>query len=71
MHLECQCGKWHYASETALVLIILAYQDGELHRMTRDGLTPLCMGEAFTAVRINQIRARYKSNAINFDGVHY
>lgn len=40
---ECVCGKTHRLSPTAQAAVITAFTRGHLHRMTKDGIVPVCI----------------------------
>lgn len=49
MRVRCGgCGGWHALSPTAMAVVIRAFQDGDLQEVTKDGVVPLCLHDAFT-----------------------
>jgi hypothetical protein len=72
MKIECTCGQWHDLSQTAIVVVVDAYQAGDLTRIAHPWpleVTSDCMLKAFDdAERINKIKQRYRGNQILIDG---
>lgn len=66
--IKCDgCGRFHEASPTAMVIIIDAYQRGDLQRMTAKGVIPLCIGDALQAEAIAQKTRRDSKVVVAFD----
>jgi hypothetical protein len=68
MKIECTCGQWHAMTPTALVAVVLAFQDGDLQRVKR-GVEPLCILGALTPDRIERMQFRYPGRRLNIDPV--
>lgn len=64
MRVRCVCGDWHEVSPTGLALIVGAYQDGDMQRIGKEGVTSLCIAEAFTDWRREEFNRRYNGNVI-------
>lgn len=61
MLIECVCGDFHDIAPTGMVLVIGAFQRGELS--TTKGRT-VCMMESFTNENIGNIRHRYPKGTL-------
>jgi hypothetical protein len=59
MQLECVCGTFHDLSETAMILVITAYQNGKMTSMRNGRLRVRCMLTAFTDEAIRDIKKKY------------
>lgn len=67
MKLKCDgCGNWHTVSPTAMVMIINAYQRGDLQRVTGEGVVSLCLGDALNPDTLAQQKKDSKT-VIAFD----
>lgn len=62
---------WHEVTPTGLVLILDAVREGDLLRVTSDGVSVDCYRLAFTVERVASTVVRYPSRRIGFDGVAY
>lgn len=66
MMVMCTCGEWHDVSPTALLVVVQAFVDGDMQRVTKKGVLPACMAEAFTDDRVKAFTAKYRQNKIEF-----
>ncbi len=78
MRIRCLgCGEWHDISQTGMAIVIAAFQDGDLTKVTKTetsgfALSAQCMLVAFDDnERIHQFRQRYKGNQIKADGARF
>lgn len=69
MKIMCEgCGGFHDISPTGMAVIITALQEGDLQRVTGNGVTPLCLGAIFTPETMQKWRRRIDSKTvITFD----
>src|SRR5262249_48851074 len=66
MRIECVFGQWHNLSQTAMAMVIDAYQSGEM-RTLFSGHQP-CLLKAFdNHERLVKFHKRYKGNRIVVD----
>lgn len=66
MNIQCTCGEFHDIPPTGLILVITAYQNGELSQV---GGKPMqvesrCMLEAFTEENVANIGQKYPKRKI-------
>lgn len=66
MTIECECGNFHGLTPTAMALLIKAYQEGDMQTVGPGGVRGLCMADAFTDERVNDIGKRYPGRAVVF-----
>ena len=62
---------WHEVTPTGLVLILDAVRDGDLLRVSAEGVSVDCYKWAFTQERVASTVVRYPSRRIGFDGIAY
>ncbi len=67
MVVECPCGDFHNMTPTAMIVVIRSYQKGELQRVTKSGIYPTCMEEAFSNENVAFIQQRYEGRGIRFE----
>lgn len=72
MRVKCAgCGSFHVVSPTAMVIIIAAFQEGELQQMTGKGVEPLCLGDALTGPAIAKQTRRNTKAVVSIDGTKW
>ena len=59
MQVECVCGNFHDLSQTAMILVITAYQNGEMTTLRNGTVRVRCMMSAFNEDTIKDIKKRY------------
>lgn len=66
MIVECGCGNWHDMTPTAMVVVIQAFRDGELHRVSGKPtqVKARCLLQAFTEDNVRRIAAQYPKRTI-------
>lgn len=68
MKLKCEgCGGFHVVSPTAMLIIIDAFQLGELQRVTGQGIVSLCVGNALTPETVTKARKKDSNTVVAFD----
>src|SRR5262245_558406 len=65
--LECSCGDWHELTPTAMAVVILAFQNGDIQEVRKNGVQPICMAGAFSPENVNLIQTRYQGRTITFN----
>lgn len=73
MKVKCEgCGSWHTVSPTAMAIIIQSLQQGDLQRVTKTGIEPLCLGDAFNVHTLENWRNKLDSKTVVvFDRTHW
>lgn len=72
MLVQCRgCDKYHKLSPIALAIVVEAYQEGDLQRMTGRGVEPDCLAGSFTDERVATFRKKNPRNDISIDNVFY
>jgi hypothetical protein len=64
MVVGCVCGEFHDLTSAGMVLVITAFQDGELQGVGTEGVRPRCMMTAFTPENIAAISKKYKGRQV-------
>lgn len=54
-----KCGDYHKVTPADMLLLLDAFQRGELHKVGKAGLETVCLLEAFSAENVADIVARY------------
>lgn len=68
MKIECPCGKYHDMTPTALMVVIQAFQEGDLQKIEgRKGIMALCMLQALTEERVTAMQFRYPGRRISVE----
>jgi hypothetical protein len=66
--VECGCGAWHDLTPTAMIVVINAFQEGELQVVKgKDGIVSSCLFAAFTPDRIQRIEACYPGRKLSIE----
>jgi len=65
------CDQYHKLSPIALGIVISAFQDGDLQRVTKGGIEPDCLAGSFTDDRVASFRKKNPRNDISIDNVRY
>ena len=65
LKVSCEgCGGFHDISPTGMAVVIQAFQQGDLQRIGQDGVTPLCLGGAFTPETLKAWRSRMSAKTV-------
>lgn len=65
MKVKCDaCGRFHEVSPTGMAVIISAFQDGDLQRVTGKGVEPTCLGDVFTPETLRRWRRKMDTKTV-------
>lgn len=67
MDIECVCGTFHDLSQTATILVVLAYQNGDLLQFNKGAIEAVCMLQAFTEENLDMVKKRYPRRAVTWE----
>ena len=65
MKVKCDgCGSFHSVSPTAMAVIIYAFQDGDLQKVTAKGVESVCLGAVFTPDTLARWRRKIDAKTV-------
>lgn len=68
MKVECGCNEYHDLTPTAMIVVITAFQEGELQVVKgKSGIVSSCLFAAFTPERIRRVEACYPGRKLSIE----
>lgn len=64
MYIECVCGNYHNLSHVAMILVITAYQNGDMTLLKEGRVRVRCMLTAFNDDTVADIRKKYPKRVL-------